>query len=300
MHKLTITRVAEAFSDPRAKEKITDHSTLAGLQGIHTDDSCLDEHNQFAAQGVEGGRIIFKWDDHSEQLLVSTSYRMPSKIDKEHEKKLVDLTLAQWSDGIGNGSFIDHGPLHLENKYLSTALSMAILNSEPSASGLGAVFLDAYPMAGGEPRSAWSEGLEFDDDLIVELVRRAKNNDPKAATRLALCYLQGECVKADPAKSVPLLLQAVSLDFPMSMGILADLYEEGIGGLERNMEKRFEMFKRGAELQDPICQHELGKCYEEGQGVKQDLNEALKFYQLSNALGESSEEDIARVKAALE
>jgi len=332
MQKLHISRTAEAFTDPRGTNPISDPALLSDLDGIHSDEICasyFDQQDAFGELGVKGGRLRFVFDPKNGKLRITTTYIMPKKLDTEHTNKLVEFTTAQWSDGMGSGRFEDCG-----REVLSTALATAILNTNPSKSDLGSHFVDAFPYKGGDPEVSWSEGEHFDEDLIADLKRKseagndlaqlelgqklergdgvkkdpaqafvlieksAQKNHPAALTKLGLCYLQGTGTPQDQAKAHKLFAKAAELEFPMALGILGDLYQQGIG-VPEDLQKGFVMYKRAAELGDPICVREVGRCYEEGAGVAQDLRQALQYYEDCDRRGVKASEQIQRVKSQL-
>lgn len=255
---------------------------------------------------------------------------MPQKLDKDTTKKLVEFTAAQWSDGIGSGSFQD-----CDKEVLSTTLAMAILNTNPSKSDLGLYFVDAFPFNAGEPEVVWGESEHFDESLIADLKKKAatgnasaqlelakkllngkgvpndphqafalleksaEQNNPAAITQLAICYLQGKGTTADPVKAYNLFTKAAQSDFPMAFGCLGDLYQEGIG-VKQDLEKGFSMYQRGSQLGDVICLHEVASCYETGKGVTKNLHKALSLYEQCEQRGLApSKNCLKRVKSLI-
>jgi uncharacterized protein len=78
---------------------------------------------------------------------------------------------------------------------------------------------------------------------------------------------------------------------------LGMLYHVGIQGVEKDPRKAFELFKRSAELGDPLGAYKLG-CYFDGQGegvVESDPKLALKWKLVAAEAGYSlAQEDVAR------
>src|SRR5438874_1666018 len=133
---------AQAFARiPRATEPITDRSTLARFHGLLSGQACADTFDEppLSELGISGGQLRFLLDEQRPALRITTAYRVPRRLTEEEIRLLVDATQSQWSDGIGSGSFEN-----FRGTVLSTALAMALLNSDVSRKDLGEYFVDAY------------------------------------------------------------------------------------------------------------------------------------------------------------
>ncbi len=65
-----------------------------------------------------------------------------------------------------------------------------------------------------------------------------------------------------------------------------DLYNIGIQEYnQKKFFKAFDYFTKSAELGNPLAQYYLGRMYAEGQAVKQDFDEAIKWYRTSSIKG---------------
>lgn len=68
---------------------------------------------------------------------------------------------------------------------------------------------------------------------------------------------------------------------------LAERYREG-KGIEKDLSKAFELYKKAAELGHVNAQTKLGYCYNYGEGVAQDYNEAVRWYREAAEQGYSA------------
>ncbi|MEZ6051357.1 MAG: tetratricopeptide repeat protein [Planctomycetaceae bacterium] len=234
---------------------------------------------------------------------MKTAYDVSRELNDAERTQLIEETVAQWSDGIGSGSFGNHNLV-----VLSTSLAMALQNSGQTE--IGELFVDAYPMVDdNHVRIEFKECGHSDDELIADLIddsdagnvramtalgqryeagdgvaqdgesafnlysRAAEQRDPFAITLLGLCYEVGTGCAKDSAEAKKLYENATDLDFPLAMHCLGEIYEK------ENPEESVALYRRGASLGDPGCLAELGECLEFGKGVEKNLDEALTCYQ---------------------
>lgn len=66
---------------------------------------------------------------------------------------------------------------------------------------------------------------------------------------------------------------------------LGDLYREG-NGVKRDLKEALRWYKRAADQGDPTGQNNLGSSYFNGLGVPYDGVEAVRWYRLAAELGE--------------
>jgi hypothetical protein len=335
MPKIVISGIAHAVTgDPRSDEPLTDNEQLAALHGIYSDEVCSDYFSEppLSDLGIRGGRLRFAYDENKSTLRITTAYDVPRNLTEDELTCLIEATLAQWSDGIGSGSFRNH-----RGEVLSTTLAMAIQNSVPSQTDLGNLFVDAYPFAedrdirvefsdvggaddellqdlvaaveSGEAsalvelgqRYQYGNGVEQNDNLAFNNYSRAAALDhPWGVTLLGECLLLGQGTTEDQPRAVECFRKAAAAGVPLAMHYLGECYTEGYG-VPTNLEEAVKWYHRGADLGDPGCLAELGDCLEFGRGIAQDLNEALRCYQLSLERGFDAVQDaITRVERALD
>lgn len=107
--------------------------------------------------------------------------------------------------------------------------------------------------------------------------------DGIAETLLAECYLHGFGVSKDEALAKE-LMETASLYNSRAQFLLGLFYQQGAAGVEKNPKKAFELYLKAVAPTPTnsgyIPANELiGYCYENGEGVKKDLENALFSYQ---------------------
>jgi hypothetical protein len=119
---IRITGPAEALDED--EKAITDEAVLARLNGaVYDEDVCSNYiDSELVALGVSGGAVKLVFEPKYRRLLVVTEYITPRKLKPAELKQLTRDTVAQWSDGIGEGCFdeladcldvlIDLSPFH--------------------------------------------------------------------------------------------------------------------------------------------------------------------------------------------
>jgi hypothetical protein len=154
--------------------------------------------------------------------------------------------------------------------------------------------------------SGWAEDNKT-EPYSVELVKKAEAGDATAQLKLADCYSQGLGVAANKAKALELYiaaskkydeasykaqklitsyeLQGAAVD-PEAMRVLGKLYQDG-DGVKKNLEKSFNYFKSSAELGNVGAQMNLGYCYLNGLGTLADPSKALFWYTKSAESGDA-------------
>ena len=79
---------------------------------------------------------------------------------------------------------------------------------------------------------------------------------------------------------------------------LGCLYSGEFGGVERDLSRAYEWFRKGAEEGDDGCQNALGVMLENGEGVAADMAEALEWYRKAAAEGnDAAVESIERIES---
>ncbi len=118
----------------------------------------------------------------------------------------------------------------------------------------------------------------------------ADQSMPEAQNRLGHSYRDGECVKKNLAEAKIWLEKAAENGNVRAVNEIADMYFWG-DGVPKSLEKWFELNKRGATQKDAptepraSCEYNVGLAYENGWGVKQDMNEARAWYEKGAAGG---------------
>jgi uncharacterized protein len=89
-------------------EVITETHLLQALNGLRYDtDVCANylDHELLNDVSIVGGAIQLEFDPQRSELRVVSEYWSPAALQPDQLQALVDQTLGQWSDGIGEGCF---------------------------------------------------------------------------------------------------------------------------------------------------------------------------------------------------
>ncbi len=114
--------------DAQTGEAIADTPLLQTLNGLRYDeDACANylDHELLNDISIVGGAIQMAFDSQRSELRVVSEYWSPAALQSEQLQMLVDQTLEQWSDGIGEACFdewslqsgihLDLAPFALDN-----------------------------------------------------------------------------------------------------------------------------------------------------------------------------------------
>jgi TPR repeat protein len=104
--------------------------------------------------------------------------------------------------------------------------------------------------------------------------------DPEGMYALAECYFFGKGIAKDPKRAVELLTTAAGLNNPRAMNMLGDLvYRKGVPGLvEPNEAESFRLISKAKEMGFLDAQGNLGVLYMNGQGVAKDPKMAVELF----------------------
>ena len=333
MPVIAISGVAQAILGDPQGDAVTYAKALSYLHGMYSEDLCADhfEDPTLREIGLRGGRLRFVHSPEESSLRITTTYDVPRALNDDETERLVQETLAQWSDGLGSGSFCCH-----RGQVLSTALALAIQNVDPSATDLGDLFVDAFPAKGDrDVRIEFRETGIADDALVADLVaatasdnaaalvdlgqryeegegvpqdnerafemysRAADQGHPLGATLVGQCLLHGRGTTEDQSRALACFQEGAMAGFPLAMHCLGECYAKGLG-VDTDENEAVRCYRSGSELGDPGCLAELGECLEFGRGTNQNLDEALDCYQQALECGFDAVEDaIDRVEQAL-
>lgn len=101
-------------------------------------------------------------------------------------------------------------------------------------------------------------------------------------------YLLGEDgLMVNENLALQLYKESVSLDYSSGFTGLAYMYEQGLGGLEKNIQKAIAYYKEGAERGCVRAMSNLGNCYLQGEGVPVNEEEAVKWLSKASKEGDS-------------
>lgn len=122
------------------------------------------------------------------------------------------------------------------------------------------------------------DGVTQDRKQAFELFRQAASlGDKLGLYNLALYYHRGYLVEQDDAYAIKLLNKAIEVDpkFIEAYIVIAQTYEAGGKGVDKDASKAFQEWKRLANIGHPRGQYTIAHCYENGLGVNRDLDNAL-------------------------
>ncbi len=87
---------------------VKDPAVLRKLDGAVSDDVCSNYlDSDLADLDITEGAVRLTYNSATKKLWVVTEYKSPVKLKQSQLKRLVQETLGQWSDGIGEGCFDD-------------------------------------------------------------------------------------------------------------------------------------------------------------------------------------------------
>jgi TPR repeat protein len=118
----------------------------------------------------------------------------------------------------------------------------------------------------------------------------AKQGHPRAEACLAYLYAHGMGVPEDDTKAVDLYRQATEQGDAAGENGLANMYENGRGGLTRNLAEAVKWYRQSADQNFAEAAANLGVMYQNGWGVPRSDAEAVTWYRKAaehgNAAGE--------------
>jgi TPR repeat protein len=130
-------------------------------------------------------------------------------------------------------------------------------------------------------------GTEIDMKKAFKLYQKAaKSGNIRAQCNLINLYLDGEGTEKDYDKAFELSNKAAE-EHSDGMNLLGYCYNNGIG-TSIDKKKAFELFQKAANLECCDAQYNLALMYEGGEGIKQNINQAIFWYKKSANQGFSN------------
>jgi hypothetical protein len=124
------------------------------------------------------------------------------------------------------------------------------------------------------------EGWEPDHARAFELFSKAdRAGDPVARAELGMMHLRGDGVPADRAKAIRLLLSAGRDGVPLALVRAGGLLREA--SPEKDLGAAASAFLMAAEMNFPSGMYFFAEMLRQGQGIKADRVEAMKWYLLA-------------------
>jgi TPR repeat protein len=201
---------------------------------------------------------------------------------------------------------------------------------------LVAVFASIGLVVGGGARATVQKGSGVEHRQLAaapfsRLVARADAGDVKAESRLALAYVRGQGVTADPRAALRWAGEAARHGEPVAQYLLGTMYQQAHekNGIKPDPARAFHLFSASASQGNIKAMHnlaiayaegigtakdealaaqwferaashgyvdsafDLAVLYERGEGVKQSLKDALRWYSIAALAGDRSSADRA-------
>jgi len=95
---------------------------------------------------------------------------------------------------------------------------------------------------------------------------------------LAHAYQSGKGVERDEKKAIDWFERAAASDDWLSLESLGDMAYEGKNGFSKDKEHSARYYEKAAELGGWTAQLKIGRMYEDGDGVPQDYQRAMRWY----------------------
>ncbi len=132
---------------------------------------------------------------------------------------------------------------------------------------------------------------ENDSDIMETLHRLADENNSNAQNILGVCYLTGMNVVIDEKKAAQYLNSAAEQNHTAAQRNLAITLENQQSA---DKEKIITLYEKAAEKDDSYALNNLAVCYLLGDGVKQNIKQAVKYFEKAVKYGD----DFAMVNLA--
>ena len=132
---------------------------------------------------------------------------------------------------------------------------------------------------------------ENNSDIMETLHRLADENNSNAQNMLGVCYLTGMNVVIDEKKAIQYLNSAAEQNHTAAQRNLAITLENQQSA---DKEKIITLYEKAAEKDDSYALNNLAVCYLLGDGVKQNIKQAVKYFEKAVKYGD----DFAMVNLA--
>ncbi|MDO4332707.1 MAG: tetratricopeptide repeat protein [Eubacteriales bacterium] len=113
--------------------------------------------------------------------------------------------------------------------------------------------------------------------------RAAELGSARGTNGMATACLAGRGVAKDEEKGRALLLQAAEAGSVHAWCNLGLYYRDGKFGFPQDASKAADCLRKASDLGDGVASYALGKLYQKGNGVEQDEEKALEYYQRAYA-----------------
>jgi TPR repeat protein len=107
---------------------------------------------------------------------------------------------------------------------------------------------------------------------------RLRTSQALAQYWIASMYEQGSGLEKSHDKAIQFLQMAANNGNPSAQFDLAALYNDGTGGMTKDVPHACELFEKAADQGNVKAMHNVGFCYQVGSGGKKDENRAIDYY----------------------
>ena len=255
--------------------------------------------------------IIYEFDDFLDELMLGRAYEYGDGIRQSYPRAMkwfrrsADYGIAEAMVEIGNmyccGTGVREDPAGAESWYRKAAETHKVwsdlaeaclkdmmrrgeitdLTGEDKVKWLIDADARGNPSAARQLGDMYAGGDGTGQDFAEALRwyrKAADDGDPKAMIKLGLMYRDGEGVPEDYAEAARWLGEASESRFELEARYyLGLLYREG-KGVQRNSARALMLLRSAAAFDDPNAEIAVAEMYENGEGVPQDLHEAVKWY----------------------
>lgn len=123
------------------------------------------------------------------------------------------------------------------------------------------------------------------DIYSEELLKRAQEGNGAAQNALGCCFLNGEGINKDLKQAAYWISKSVENNYLKGICTMGYMYENGIGGVEKNPQKAVELYRKSALMGFPVAWCNLAACYEDGIGTNKDNFRAKAWYEKGARFG---------------
>lgn len=125
-------------------------------------------------------------------------------------------------------------------------------------------------------------GVEQNDEEAASLFRAAASQgDAEGQYCLALCYIWGHGVPQNAVEGARLCRLSEAQGYSCAQLTLGSLYANGEGGVPKDLQEAVKYYRLAADQGLVEAYEPLAECYDKGEGVPQDKEEAKRLYGLS-------------------
>ena len=123
------------------------------------------------------------------------------------------------------------------------------------------------------------------ESVFTSAVATFENSDDDMLYESALSIINAKELNGREAEAVSLLERSSDVGNIRAKALLGSIYLAGLGKISADAERAVGYLEDAAEKGDASAQYNLATCYENGIGVKEDLDKAVELLKLSAEAG---------------